>query len=296
MIQPATPDMLPELKKLWQVCFGDSAAGINFVFTGLLRPEDILVYTGSSGRAVAMLCFKLLPFTTQGKTFPGAYIFGVGTLPEYRGKGISAALLEKAEQLLREQGVRVACLIPASEGLFDFYAAHGFETQFYYKQLKAGRDEIPLPDKEGRLSPYNLEDLAKKRGRVFGGSLLGEWDEDYLRYTGAECRFLGGEVLRLTRANEYPNYAVCYPDGKGGILVKETTVPVYQLDSFLAALHERYNAQSYRLRLRADSLLADKWPAQTLPFAMTKWYYEEDARGGNPGGAPWFAFGLDDVN
>jgi len=30
-----------------------------------------------------------------------------------------------------------------------------------------------------------------------------------------------------------------------------------------------------------------------LPFAMTKWYYKEDAQTAPTGGAPWFAFGLD---
>ena len=294
MIQTATPDMLPQLKSLWQVCFGDSAAGTDFVFGNLLRPEQILVQTDESGCPVAMLCWKPLNFTAPGKTFAGAYIFGVGTLPEHRGKGISTALLAKTEDILRGQGVRVACLVPASENLFGFYRERGFVTQFYYKLLRVSREEIPAPRRKGRLHPTSLVKFAAQRDRVFNyDTLFGAWDNDYLRYTAAECRFWGGEVLRFTRTNQYPGYAVCYPDGKGGILVKETTVTGSQLDCFLAALYKRFGAQSYQLRLPVDYPLGDSRSSCTLPFAMTKWYYKEDALTANFGDAPWFAFGLD---
>jgi len=284
--------MLPALKQLWQTCFGDSAAGTDFVFNGLLRPERMLVKVDDAARPVAMLCWQPLTFHTQSAAFDGAYIFGVGTLPSHRGKGISTALLEKAESTLRGQGVRLSCLVPASESLFDFYGQRGFGTQFYYKLLRVGRDKVPATAQKGKLAPVTLEDLEEERYKTFGRSLFGAWDKDYLRYTALECHFWGGEVERFT-CEDMTGYAVCYPDGNGGILIKETSVPALQLDTFLAALHQRYNAQSYQLRLPVDFALGNKWSAQTLPFAMTKWYYKEDAPIGDFCGAPWFAFGLD---
>jgi len=287
--------MIPQLKSLWQICFDDTAAGTDFVFDNLLRPEHILVQTDETTEPIAMLCWQPLTFSTQGAAFDGAYIFGVGTSPRHRGKGVSTALLEKAEEILRGQGVRLSCLVPASQSLFGFYSQRGYATQFYYKLLSVGADQIPTAQ-GGRVVPAALEDFEERRSKAFGGSLLGAWNKGYLRYTGAECRFWGGEVLRFTCGDGRDGYAACYLDGKGGILVKEVLLPrgdEENLDSFLAALHGRYVAQSYNLRLPTDFALPDKWQTQTLPFAMTKWYYKEDTQAANIGSASWFAFGLD---
>ena len=298
MVQTATPDMIPELKQLWRVCFGDSAAGTEFVFDNLLRPQRILVQTDESDLPVAMLCWHPLTFSTPKGCFDGAYIFGVGTAPNHRGQGISTALLEKAENILREQDMRLSCLVPASENLFDFYAQRGYQTQLYYKLLQVSAEQMPVAALGGELVCANLEDFVEARyqgSTLADSSLLGIWDAEYLRYTGAECRFYGGEVLRFTSFEEESmNYAACYPDGKGGILVKEVLLfDSEDLEPLLAALHRHFGAKSYSLRLPTDFALEDKWETQTLPFAMTKWYYKEDTIAAAAGGAPWFAFGLD---
>ena len=296
MIQTATADMLPGLKQLWQTCFDDTAAGTDFVFSNLLHPERILVQA-DAGQPIAMLCWHPLTFTTPSAAFNGAYIFGVGTAPEHRGNGISTALLEKAEDALRGQGVRLSCLVPASESLFDFYAGRGYATQFNYRLLNVSAERIPATDWVGELTPDTVERFAESRDlSAFGGSsLYGSWDEDYMHYTVAECRFWGGELLRFTTfEGDNGGYAACYPDGKGGILVKEAfLLSEDDIDDLLATLHTYFGAKHYQLRLPTDFMLDDKWQAQTLPFAMTKWYYEEDAAAVATGSAPWFAFGLD---
>ena len=292
MIQKAELDMLPRLKRIWQTCFEDDKNYVDFVFGNLLGPAQMLVETDENGRPIAMVNWKLLRFTTPRQSFTGAYIFGVCTLPQHRGKGISSGLMEKAHELLRQDGAQLSCLIPAGKNLFDFYAAKGFETRFHYKSLRVGGEEIPKTSRQGVLSAAALEDLYAKRADSFSSrSLFGAWDTNYLRYVTKECRFYRGEVLRFSCGGNQ-GYAVCHPMRDGTLLVKEAVVDPKDVDILLAALDARYKAKNYHLRLPGDFALENKWGAEILPFAMVKWYNKHSAN--IPiGGAPWFAFGLD---
>ena len=290
MIKKADAHMLPHLKMIWQVCFGDDPKGVDFVFDNLLNPAQMLVQTDENDRPVAMLNWKLLRFTSPGQSFSGAYIYGVGTLPEQRGKGISTALMEKAHELLQRQAVQLSCIVPAEKSLFDFYAARGFETWFYHKTVRISREDIPKPSRQGVLSAAALEDLHKQRSQAFGSrALFGDWDAGYLRYTGRECRFYGGEILRFSTEGSQ-GYLACYPRADG-ILVKEAAVAAGEIGTLLAALDARYRAKHYELRLPVDFELKEEWAAEILPFAMVKWYDKKNAP--DMGCAPWFAFGLD---
>ena len=292
MIKKADERMIPRLKQIWQICFGDDAKGTDFVFGNLLCTDQMLVKTDENGQPVAMLNWKLLNFTTDNQPLPGAYIFGVATLPEYRGKGISTALMEKADELLRGQGARLACLVPAEKSLFDFYGQRGYDTWFYYKALRVRSEDIPKPRAGGALRAAALEDLHVRRNAAFGSrALFGSWEAEYLRYTGMECRFYGGEVLRFF-GGDNGGYLVCYPRGNG-ILIKEAVFAPQDIGLLLAAVDGRYRAASYELRLPVDFEIYGKWASEILPFGMVKWYDSESVNALSRGSAPWFAFGLD---
>ena len=293
MIKKASANMLPRLKRIWQGCFEESKEATDFVFENLLGPDQMLVEADENDRPIAMLNWKMLRFATPKKSLAGAYIYGVATLPEHRGKGISTALLEHVGQLFEEGGISLACLVPAQESLLDFYAGRGFEPRFYYKLVSLSREEIPAPSREGALSVAELDELEPIREKAFAGrALFGGWDTNYLKYVSSECRFLGGEVLRFACGGNV-GYAVCYPQKSGAILVKEAVATGPDLNVLLAALDKRYGAPSYQLRLPADFEFENKWTVKIVPFGAVKWYNKESEGALTQGGAPWFAFGLD---
>jgi len=293
MIRLADENMLPRLRRMWQTCFDESKEYTEFVFSNLLHSSQMLVHTGEDGRPAAMLNWKLLRFTTPRATVTGAYIFGVATLPEYRRRGLSRTLMSKLHTILQERGVSLACLIPAEVSLFNLYRGQGFETVFFYRRLNVAANDIPKSS-GGVLSVAKLEEMEKTRNAFFAGSsLFGAWDKRHLRYTGLECRFYSGEALRFSGRGG-TGYAVCYPKKDGGILVKELCAAHNDLPALLAALHTRFGAAAYDLRLPADF---PPYPGdstvETLPLAMVKWYDNNKRPAGEIGGAPWFAFGLD---
>lgn len=295
MITIANESMLPRLRRIWQTCFEDDAKGTDFVFSKLLNPAQMLVDTDDNGRPTAMINWKLLRFTTPRGAMAGAYVYGVATLPEYRGQGISGRLMSALHPILEKEGAGLSCLVPASASLFDFYEKQGFETYFSYKRLSVAWNAIKPSRAEGVLSKTDPSRLEELRGTVFSGSaLFGAWDGAYLRFTGEECAFYGGEVLRFSTGGR-EGYAFCYPR-EDGLLVKEAVVDRDDVSTLLAALHSRYRAKSYQLRFPADFPVVglEAGHSEILPFGMVKWYDMGKRQAvGSMGGAPWFAFGLD---
>jgi len=142
MIRFSTHSDIPAMRKIWDACFPGDEGYADFFFKTLYNKA--LVFEQDC-TVTSML--HLLPF----KRDDGAaitYIYGVGTLPEYRRRGQSAALITAA---LNDNDICI--LIPAEDWLFGFYEKFGFKTVFYKHEfttppLETGRnatlDDIPI--------------------------------------------------------------------------------------------------------------------------------------------------------
>jgi len=274
MIQLAGPRMLPALKTIWEACFGDPGFYADFVFSRLARPEQVLVSTGVLGEPVAMLCMQPFWLSTpqEGRRCRCVYIYGVATLPRCRGRGISTALLEGAHRHIASSGGAASVLVPADEGLFDFYRKRGYEKAFPLRRVVLSGGEMPPPGKPCVLTSAALEQLEKLRDRFFLDSrMFVRWGRGYLEAIGAECRLGGGEVLRFACGGE-EGYAVCCRRGDE-ILLKEIAASDEALPHLLAAVHRRFGAAAYRLYLRGDR--GGDFLGHVLPFGLIRWYDRE---------------------
>lgn len=132
----------PAMRKIWDACFPDDKAFAETFFNSIYRKA--LVFE-QNGNVTAML--HLLPFT-RSDGVPVTYIYAVGTLPEYRKLGQSAALIKEALSICD-----TCILIPGEPWLFGFYEKFGFRTVFFRhkfttppleKSRKATADDIPM--------------------------------------------------------------------------------------------------------------------------------------------------------
>lgn len=266
----AVSDMIPHLKAMWRACFGDNTVYTDFIFSRLITPEKILVHFDGQGKPAAMLCLQPFELVAGQEQVDAAYIYGVCTLPEHQGKGMSTALMEEAHCRLAAAGCAASALVPANEGLFGFYGNRGYETAFLIKKVRWEARNIPLASRSCSLTAASLGELYELREQQFGGCVpFVRWDRGYLEYIGDECALLGGEVLRV----DDDGYAVCYPLADT-LLVKELAVPDNRVTDVVAALHARFDKKEYLCYLRPDSGVA--CPNKVLPFAMIKWYDKEN--------------------
>jgi predicted acetyltransferase len=80
-----------------------------------------------------------------GREVSASYVYAVATLPEWRGRGVAAALLKEAEALEKSRGTRVMMLVPQSASLFEYYRRLGYETALFRARriIASGAGEIP---------------------------------------------------------------------------------------------------------------------------------------------------------
>ena len=111
------------LKELWKEAFGDTDDFIDLFFSLAFAKENSLALYDGDELAAALYWF-------DGKVADkrAAYIYGVATKKSKRGKGYSTALLKRCHELLKSEDYSAAILVPADEGLFNFYGRLGYRA------------------------------------------------------------------------------------------------------------------------------------------------------------------------
>ena len=136
----------PELHQLWERVFGDAPETVQTFFDRfppeaagwVLREDDQI-------RAMAWLLPGSWLLTEDAMQAVG-YVYAVATAPERRGEGLGSTVVKELDRALADAGLDFACLCPASAGLYDFYAALGYETAFFcghFHAAPAGEASVP---------------------------------------------------------------------------------------------------------------------------------------------------------
>ena len=192
-VRPARPAELPALKALWQAVFGDEAAFVESFYAHLLPASRVLAAEREGrpvGAAYVVDCFTLVGADGGGRPCP--YVYAVAVEAAQRGLGLGKNLSLAAASLCREAG-RLSCLVPASAGLFDFYARFaGYSPAFAVceGEAPAAGGCAPAP-----LSPAAY--LAEREKRLAGRGHLRPSPEA-MDFWEASLRMEGGGFFRLT--------------------------------------------------------------------------------------------------
>lgn len=142
-IRRPRPEDLGDLKRIWTASFPGDEAFADWFLKNVYAPENALVWE-DGGRARAML--HLIPMRCRmgGQEFSASYVYAVATLPENRGGGVAAALLQQAEALEKSRGTALIMLVPQSATLFEYYRRKGYrQALFRARRLISEAGEIP---------------------------------------------------------------------------------------------------------------------------------------------------------
>jgi len=206
-IRPSRPEDARALREIWNASFPGDEAFADWFLSSAHRPENALVWE-DGGRPRAMLHLLPMDLKLAGRGVPAAYVYAVATLPESRGKGAAAALLEEAAQISQARGAKLLVLVPQSERLFEYYRRQGFQSALFRarRTIRAGAGEIPpelTPDDAPEPGELNACFEAALAGRDHVARTERHW-ADSLSYLKA---------LGVRRAGRLAGYAVY--DGEG---------------------------------------------------------------------------------
>lgn len=135
------PEQIPQLRSLWKAAFGDGDEFLDPFFEIAYAPGRCRCVTVNGKLAAALYWFET---TCEGQRF--AYVYAVATDPDFRGRGLCAALMADTARLLQEQGYDGILLYPASDGLARMYGKMGYErcTTVSEFTCEAAVEALPL--------------------------------------------------------------------------------------------------------------------------------------------------------
>lgn len=128
-----TLDNAEDIITLWHEAFGDSREDILYFVNNLKHGKCIGCYEGDT--LVSMLYLVGCSY----KHCNTEYVYAACTLKEYRGRGYMSKLLDYCKR----NSMHGFCLIPANEGLVEYYKRQGLTRKISFKDISfAESDEI----------------------------------------------------------------------------------------------------------------------------------------------------------
>lgn len=243
----------PALAALWRVCFEEGRRYANCFFNNAFRPQDCLVYRVGD-RPAAMLHLLPARVVCGGKAVRAHYVFACATAPEHRSHGYMNALLAYAALVGARREERYSAILPASPGLYEYYAKSGYVTLFerdvylldaaqICERASSVPERLLLPP--AALNRVRTEQLLDRDGSVL-------WDDRAFWFAAADNGVYGGRLVCAAG----PSYALCRPAEQGVCEVTELMGAPENMPALFAALLREAPARSYRIRLpRGSGLL-----------------------------------------
>lgn len=122
-LRPSRPGDVPQLRQLWQTCFGDSDRFLDLFYTAAYAPERSLVLAEQEHILGAAYWFDC----TLG-SMRLAYVYAVSVTPSRQGQGLGRRLMEEIHCILRRKGYAAVLLVPGQESLRRYYSGFGYRT------------------------------------------------------------------------------------------------------------------------------------------------------------------------
>ncbi|MGI6685308.1 MAG: GNAT family N-acetyltransferase [Bacillota bacterium] len=270
-IRLATRDEASRQKEIWRLCFGDSDEFIDFFFAHKYKEDEtmVLLHNGEVAARLTMLPVKLV--TPAREVFHGSMLYAVATHPENQNQGFAGRLMNYTHRFLREKNKAFAVVVPAEQGLFDFYRKHGYQEGFYLTETLLTKDKLEslLFADAGRcvLQSVTPQEYNLIRNQILNGCLYISYHDEEVSYQKRLSQFSGGDILRID-TEKTPGLAAIERLSPKKILVKEILAPGHMLTFAAKEISKRFPAEEYIFRTTA--FLRGSWEGNTRPFAMIR--------------------------
>ncbi len=155
VVRPLDPAQWPAVKDLLGIAFNIPPAGWD-VFRSRVGPNYLRIAT-RDGELVGAAGMYPMGQYWGGRSVPLGGIAGVGVAPHARGLGVARALMVDCLERLRADGVPMAGLYPATQGV---YRKVGFEQSGERVQYETRLEDLSAFRREVEIMPIDVNDPA----------------------------------------------------------------------------------------------------------------------------------------
>lgn len=193
------------VKELWNVCFDDIPAFVDWSFDKNYSTLNTVVSEANNKVVSAM---QMIPFTMRIKEQPflSRGIWGVSTYPKHRNKGHVREMFEFAMPSLFSDGCEICVLAAAVEGMYEkFGYSNTFDIKFF-RLADTNFDYAEKIDYELILKLDNIYRVAMSDMAVYAERTYEYWEK-----TLNVLKNIYSGKIALTENG----YALLYPDKNG---------------------------------------------------------------------------------
>lgn len=217
---------IPMLVDLWHRVFSDSEEYIRIFFEKTYYDCECFAEI-IDGNIVSAFYLMKCEINLDGKTYNGRYLYAAATLTDYRGGGIMSKLIRESLVYAEKEKLDFIALVPADDGLYDYYGRFGFyEAMYKYKlncvSTKSLKRDFPIID--------TAENFGKMRNTASCDMLVynkigSEYAFECLRFAGTniyrlsdDAYYIDGEELFCSCDYVYPAETLSYNPDEGECL------------------------------------------------------------------------------
>ena len=123
---------LENIKDIWNYCFGDEEAFVNYYFDNKYKPENTILIE-ENDELMSSLQLNQYKINLNNKIYDTSYVVGVSTYPNARGKGYMKDMMDFALNELYKKDQLVSLLMPIDYRLYKKYGYEHCYDQIEYK-------------------------------------------------------------------------------------------------------------------------------------------------------------------
>ena len=200
---------IPTLTDLWYEVFGDSKEYINLFFLKAYNDCDCFAeFDGDKIVSAFYLLKSSIRF--EGETYDGRYLYAAATLPEYRGKGLMSKLIKEAIAYGEKEKFDFIALVPANDGLYDYYGRFGFKESMYKYMAKIDRKIKAVGPIDDAESFGKIRNTSSCNMMVYN-KIGTEYAFDCLKFSGADVLAVSDSVYYINDEELFVSGDCLYP-------------------------------------------------------------------------------------
>lgn len=201
---------LKEIKKIWDDIFNDSVGFTNYYFNVVCKENRVFTVCDNN-KVIGMIHCNPYKILINNTPADAVYVVGVAVLPEYRGKGIMKEMLKCVLNEMKNNGIKLAFLMPENE---NYYIGSGFckvISNYDYKIIiptNAVEQNIITTAPIDKMDEKEKNDLAIKINNYLASKydIFCERNNHYLDKIVAEAQAQNGNAEIVA----YKNEIICF--------------------------------------------------------------------------------------
>lgn len=237
------------LKQIWKLSFHDDDGFINLFFDRMYNHgmATLAELGGLPVSAIYTLWGARLILGNLELECP--YMYSLGTMPQYRGRGFGAAVASESCRRALNNGGNMAWLLPSSQGLISWYARF-IHSRFFCQVRRRSFAASELTAVGATLEPVDADSYNRLRETLLFGKPHIAFDSKLIAWQEHMCKAFDGG-LYLVRSDDSVGCVCAEYDSEGNVAIKELLLPDGNILAAATAIFRKHPAKMYHLRTPA---------------------------------------------